>query len=70
MDGQTVGQKLATALALLDDGIDLMRCRLRRERPDLSPEQVDILIEQWLRPAPGHLQGSAAPFFRLRKAAH
>lgn len=69
MEEQSVGEKLATALALLDDGIDLMRCRLRRERPDLSQQQVDVLIEQWLRPVPGHLQGNAARFFRLRKAA-
>lgn len=67
MTSSLVSNKLETALGLLDDGIDLLRCRLRREQPDLKEAQLDELIAEWLNPVPGHLTGSAASHFRLRQ---
>ncbi len=67
MAKDTVSHKLETALGLLDDGVDLLRCRLRREQPDVTDDQLDELVAEWLNPAPGHLTGSAASHFRLRE---
>lgn len=61
-----LSNKLETALGLLDDGIQLLRCRLRREQPGLSVERIDELVAEWLNPGPSHLTGSAAKHFRLR----
>jgi hypothetical protein len=69
MDEASVGQRLETALALFDDGIDLMRSRLRRESPELSSAEIDRAVEAWLRPSLSHLEGDASGFFRLRPTA-
>jgi hypothetical protein len=48
-DAHTAIERLRTAFDLFDAGVDMMRQRLRRERPEALPEEIEAAIEQWLR---------------------
>lgn len=50
-------QRLRTALALFDDGVDLMRQNLRRRHPDASTATIERLVAAWLRERPGAEHG-------------
>ena len=69
MGDKEASARLETALSLFDDGVDLMRCRIRRERPGASAPEIDEAIREWLRGDLSHVTGASAPFFRLRKPA-
>jgi len=40
-------------LDLFDAGVNLMRQNLRRRHPDASDDQIEMLLEQWLKERPG-----------------
>lgn len=52
-------RRLKLAAQMSDDGIQMMRMRLRREDPSLKPDEVDLLIKDWLArsPEPGLVEG-------------
>jgi hypothetical protein len=52
-------ERLRTALALFDDGVALMRQNLRRRHPELSADDIDRLLGDWLRTRPGAEHGDA-----------
>ncbi len=41
------------ALELSDLGEQMTRARLRRERPDLEPDEVEALVVRWRQDRPG-----------------
>jgi hypothetical protein len=48
-DALTAIERLRIAFDLFDAGVDMMRQRLRRERPGAPPDEIEEAIEQWLR---------------------
>lgn len=40
-----------------DTGVDMMRAKLRRENPDLSPAEITTLLREWLHDRPGARNG-------------
>lgn len=53
----TPSEKLRLAFDLFEAGVDLMREKLRRERPDLPQEGIDRLLAEWLSTRPGATHG-------------
>jgi hypothetical protein len=56
----TAGQRIEVALELFDLAVDMMRTRLRRERPDVSDEELDRAVRDWLHHRPGAEHGDSA----------
>lgn len=50
-------QRLRLALDLYEVGERMLRQRLRRERPDATPGEVEAEIAAWLRRRPGAEHG-------------
>ena len=52
-------RRLRLALRMSDDGVELKRSQFRRENPDLTEEQLDDCVRQWLHetPPPGYVEG-------------
>jgi hypothetical protein len=50
---EAAAHRLRLALDLFRTGEEMMRQRLRREHPDLSPEEIERRIVQWLEDRPG-----------------
>jgi hypothetical protein len=48
-DALSAIERLRIAFDLFDAGVDMVRQRLRRERPGVPPEEIEEAIEQWLR---------------------
>jgi hypothetical protein len=48
-DPRAVAERLRSALDLMEAGASLVRHRMRRENPGLSPEDVDAHMLGWLR---------------------
>lgn len=48
-DAHSAVERLRIVFDLFDAGVDMMRQRLRRERPGAPPEEIEVAIEQWLR---------------------
>jgi hypothetical protein len=61
------------ALDLFRTGEDLMRQRLRREHPELSPSAIEQRLAEWLRARPGaefgDAPGTPIPWPRPRRRA-
>jgi hypothetical protein len=49
--------RLRTALALFDDGVELMRQNLRREHPEATADEIERRLREWLRDRPGAEHG-------------
>ena len=58
-DDLTPAQKLRLALDMYEVGERMQRARLRRQDPDASDEQIEALVEAWLRDRPGAEFGDA-----------
>lgn len=58
-------RRLLLALQMSDDGIRIMRAKIRRDKPNLSEAEVEECLRAWLHdvPEPGLAEG-----FRVRKA--
>ena len=56
-------RRLQAALDMFDDGVALVRARLVREHPTVSPEEIDALVQRWLMTRPGaeHDDGVGRP---------
>ena len=52
-DDLTSAQKLRLALEMYEVGEQMQRARLRRQDPDASDEEIEALVEVWLRHRPG-----------------
>ena len=52
--------RLQTALVLFDDGVELMRCNLRRRHPHADDERIEQLLAEWLSRRPGAPHGDGA----------
>ena len=55
----TSAAKLRLALDLFGSGVALMRCKLRRERPDADEAEIEQALTAWLRTRPGAEHGDA-----------
>jgi hypothetical protein len=49
-----------TALDLFDAGVNLMRQNLRRKRPQADDQEIERLLQAWLRERPGAEWGDSA----------
>jgi len=50
---ESAARRLRLALDLFRVGEQLMRQRLRREHPDLSAQEIEHRLANWLRERPG-----------------
>jgi hypothetical protein len=49
--------RLATALELADLAAEMVECRLRREHPEATTEELNRRLAEWYRERPGALRG-------------
>ena len=49
--------RLATALELADLAAEMVECRLRREYPEASAEELNRRLAEWYQERPGALLG-------------
>jgi hypothetical protein len=47
-----LGARLRFALEVVETGIDMKRCSLRREHPDADEAQIQELVNEWLLERP------------------
>jgi hypothetical protein len=64
MDGvdpelEAAARRLRLAFDLYQTGEEMMRQRLRREHPNLSPAEIEALVVKWLVERPGAEFGDA-----------
>lgn len=43
-----LGARLRFALEMVETGVELMRCNLRREHPEAGEERIQELLNEWL----------------------
>jgi len=55
-------ERLRLALEMFDVGVEMYRVKLRRTRPDLSSDQIRVLVQAWLLDRPGDTVGQVVPF--------
>ncbi len=53
-------ERLRFALELFDDAVDMLRLRLRRDRPGATSEEIEVAVEAWIAHRPGAEQGDFA----------
>ena len=46
---------------MVDAGLDLMRCNLRRQHPAANDERIQELLNEWLLQRPGAELGDGDP---------
>lgn len=49
----TPAEGIETALQLFDLAVDMLRARLRRERPGITEAELDEEVRRWVRTRPG-----------------
>jgi hypothetical protein len=59
-DLQAAARRLQLAFDLFRTGEDMMREKLRREHPGLSPREIEAKLVAWLQTRPGAEFGDAA----------
>jgi hypothetical protein len=55
----SAAERLRVALELAELGESMFRQRLRRDRPRLTEEQIDALVDTWRQHRPGAEHGDA-----------
>lgn len=55
----TPAERMRLALDMYEVGERMQRARLRREHPDATDEQIEALVQEWLRHRPGAEFGDA-----------
>ncbi len=62
-DVSSPADKLAATADLLEFAIEARRGRFRREHPDASDEDIELLVDAWLQERPGaeHGDGPGRP---------
>jgi hypothetical protein len=58
----------ATAAALIEAGIEIMRERIKRQNPSAPPETIDALLRDWRFRANDAIPGDTAGNVRIRRA--
>ena len=58
-DASAVAERMRLAFDMYATGEALMRQRIRREHPDLSPAEVEARLVAWLQTRPGAEHGDA-----------
>jgi hypothetical protein len=53
MPEMTVAARLRMTLAMYEDGVDMMRCNLRRQHPSADAGEIERRLTEWLRERPG-----------------
>jgi hypothetical protein len=48
-----IGERFQTTLDLWATGVVLQRQALRRQHPEASPQEIEALLNRWLRHRPG-----------------
>lgn len=66
-DRFAAAERLRTALALFDDGVDLMRANLRRRHPQATAAEIDDMVSAWLGERPGAEHGDGVGRPRRRE---
>ena len=63
-----LGAKLRFAFDLVETGVEMMRCNLRRAHPTADEARIQELVNEWLlqRPAADE-DGGPASVFRVRQ---
>jgi hypothetical protein len=61
----TAGERIEVALELFDLAVDMMRTRLRRDRPDVTDAEIEQAVRAWLHHRPGAEHGDSVG--RLRR---
>lgn len=56
---EAAAARLRLTLQMADAGIEMMRLNLRREHPDLSHEEINRLLQEWLLRRPGAEHGDS-----------
>lgn len=59
-DREEMAERLQLACELFDDALDMLRLRLRRERPDATQEAIGLEIDRWIEARPGAEEGDYA----------
>ena len=61
MDGhdETTSERLIQTFEMFEFGVEMMAANLRRRHPDASPEQIELMLEQWLLDRPGAEAGDS-----------
>ncbi len=49
---EAASERLRIALELHEAGVDMQRCRYRRQHPGATEEEVERLLRDWLAMAP------------------
>jgi hypothetical protein len=66
-DPETPEDRLRNALEMWDDGVCLMRERLRRLHPSASDEEIEVKLDLWLTSRPGDSDGVVVAWPRQRR---
>lgn len=66
MDTTGAGDRLRTALELFEFGVAMQRQRIRRERPEAGPGEVDDLLRTWMLRPSGAATGDCPVYLSLR----
>ncbi len=54
---ETMARRLELAFELFESGVQMMRSTLKRQYPELSDEEIEKKIFEWLRERPGAIHG-------------
>ena len=54
---EILAERLRIALDLFETGVALQRAAFRREHPELSDDQIELLVNKWLATRPGAEKG-------------
>ena len=57
---RSIADAFRTTLDLFETGVDLMRQNLRRNHPEASDDQIEMLLLHWLRERPGAESGDCS----------
>ena len=55
-----LGDRLLQALELWEFGVEMTALRLKAENPGASPDDIERLVQKWLRDRPGAEDGDGA----------
>ena len=58
-DDETTSDRLIQTFEMFDFGVEMMAATLRRRHPEFSPEQIELLLEEWLLVRPGAEAGDS-----------
>jgi Rv0078B-related antitoxin len=58
-DDETTSERLIQTFEMFEFGVEMMAANLRRRHPDASPEQIELLLEEWLLVRPGAEAGDS-----------